>query len=150
MKMIAIGSDHGGYKLKEEIKKYLEEKEIEYIDCGTFNEESVDYPEIAKTVALEVQNGQCDKGIIICRSGIGMSMVANKFKGIRCAKCNDEQEAKFSRMHNNANMLALGADYMDSNKAVRIVRTWIATEFDGGRHEQRLKIIEEIENENMK
>lgn len=150
MKMIAIGSDHGGYKLKEEIKKYLEEKEIEYIDCGTFNEESVDYPEIAKTVALEVQNGQCDKGIIICRSGIGMCMVANKFKGIRCAKCNDEQEAKFSRMHNNANMLALGADYMDSNKAVRIVRTWIATEFDGGRHEQRLKIIEEIENENMK
>lgn len=150
MKMIAIGSDHGGYKLKEEIKRYLEEKEIEYTDCGTFNEESVDYPEIAKTVALEVQNGQCEKGIIICRSGIGMSIVANKFKGIRCAKCNDEEEAKFSRMHNNANMLALGADYMDVNKAVRIVRTWIATEFEGGRHEQRIKIIEEIENENMK
>lgn len=150
MKMIAIGSDHGGYKLKEEIKRYLEEKEIEYTDCGTFNEESVDYPEIAKTVALEVQSGQCEKGIIICRSGIGMSIVANKFKGIRCAKCNDEEEAKFSRMHNNANMLALGADYMDVNKAVRIVRTWIATEFEGGRHEQRVKIIEEIENENMK
>ena len=150
MKMIAIGSDHGGYKLKEEIKKYLEEKEIEYVDCGTFNEESIDYPEIAKTVALEVENGQCEKGIIICRSGIGMSIVANKFKGIRCAKCNDEQEAKFSRMHNNSNMLALGADYMDVNKAVRIVRTWIATEFEGGRHEARVKIIEEIENENMK
>ena len=150
MKMIAIGSDHGGYKLKEEIKKYLEEKEIEYVDCGTFNEESIDYPEIAKTVALEVENGQCEKGIIICRSGIGMSIVANKCKGIRCAKCNDEQEAKFSRMHNNSNMLALGADYMDVNKAVRIVRTWIATEFEGGRHEARVKIIEEIENENMK
>lgn len=148
--MIAIGCDHGGYKLKEEIKKYLEEKEIEYTDCGTFNEESVDYPEIAKTVALEVQSGQCEKGIIICRSGIGMSIVANKFKGIRCAKCNDEEEAKFSIMHNNANMLALGADYMDANKAIRIVRTWIATEFEGGRHEQRIKIIEEIENENMK
>ena len=148
--MIAIGCDHGGYKLKEEIKRYLEEKEIEYTDCGTFNEESVDYPEIAKTVALEVQSGQCKKGIIICRSGIGMSIVANKFKGIRCAKCNDEQEAKFSRMHNNANMLAIGADYMDVNKAIRIVRTWIATEFEGGRHEQRIKIIEEIENENMK
>lgn len=148
--MIAIGCDHGGYKLKEEIKRYLEEKEIEYTDCGTFNEESVDYPEIAKTVALEVQSGQCEKGIIICRSGIGMSIVANKFKGIRCAKCNDEEEAKFSRMHNNANMLALGADYMDVNKAIRIVRTWIATEFEGGRHEQRIKIIEEIENENMK
>lgn len=148
--MIAIGCDHGGYKLKEEIKRYLEEKEIEYTDCGTFNEESVDYPEIAKTVALEVQSGECEKGIIICRSGIGMSIVANKFKGIRCAKCNDEEEAKFSRMHNNANMLALGADYTDVNKAIRIVRTWIATEFEGGRHEQRIKIIEEIENENMK
>ena len=148
--MIAIGSDHGGYKLKEEIKKYLEEKEIEYTDCGTFNEESVDYPEIAKAVSLEVQNGECEKGIIICRSGIGMSMVANKFKGIRSAKCNDEEEAKFSRMHNNSNLLALGADYMDVNKAIRIVRTWIATEFEGGRHEARVKMIEEIENENMK
>ena len=148
--MIAIGSDHGGYKLKEEIKKYLEEKEIEYTDCGTFNEESVDYPEIAKAVSLEVQNGECEKGIIICRSGIGMSMVANKFKGIRCAKCNDEEEAKFSRMHNNSNLFALGADYMDVNKAIRIVRTWIATEFEGGRHEARVKMIEEIENENMK
>ena len=150
MKMIAIGSDHGGYKLKEEIKKYLEEKEIEYTDCGTFDEQSIDYPEIAKVVALEVQNQKCEKGIIICRSGIGMSMVANKFKGIRCAKCNDEEEAKFSRMHNNANMLALGADYMDANKAIRMVRTWIATEFEGGRHEERIQIIEEIEKENMK
>lgn len=150
MKMIAIGSDHGGYKLKEEIKKYLEEKEIEYTDCGTFDEESVDYPEIAKAVALEVQNKQCEKGIVVCRSGIGMSIVANKFKGIRCAKCNDEEEAKFSRMHNNANMLAIGADYMDVNKAVRIIRTWIATEFEGGRHEERINIINEIESENMK
>ena len=148
--MIAIGSDHGGYKLKEEIKKYLEEKEIEYTDCGTFDEESVDYPEIAQAVSSEVQDGHAEKGIIICRSGIGMSIVANKFKGIRCAKCNDEQEAKFSRMHNNANVLALGADYMDTNKAIRMVRTWIATEFEGGRHELRLKLIEEIENENMK
>lgn len=150
IKLIAIGSDHGGYKLKEEIKKYLEEKEIEYTDCGTFNEESVDYPEIAKAVALEIQNKECDKGIVICRSGIGMSIVANKFKGIRCAKCNDEEEAKFSRMHNDANMLAIGADYVDINKAVRIVRAWIATEFQGGRHEDRIKIIEKIENENMK
>ena len=148
--MIAIGSDHGGYKLKEEIKKYLEEKEIEYTDCGTFDEESVDYPEIAQAVSSEVQDGHAEKGIIICRSGIGMSMVANKFKGIRCAKCNDEEEAKFSRMHNNANVLALGADYMDTNKAIRMVRTWIATEFEGGRHENRVKMIDEIENENMK
>ena len=150
MKMIAVGSDHGGYKLKEEIKKYLEEKELEYTDCGTFDEESVDYPEIAQALASEVQSGQAEKGIIICRSGIGMSIAANKFKGIRCAKCNDEQEAKFSRMHNNSNVLALGADYMDTNKAIRIVRTWLATEFEGGRHEERIKLIGEIENENMK
>jgi len=150
IKMIAIGSDHGGYKLKEEIKRYLEEKEIEFIDCGTFDEESVDYPEIAQAVSSEVQDGHAEKGIIICRSGIGMSIVANKFKGIRCAKCNDEQEAKFSRMHNNANILALGADYIDINKAIRMVRTWIATEFEGGRHESRVKLIEEIEIENMK
>ena len=148
--MIAIGSDHGGYKLKEEIKKYLEEKEIEYIDCGTFDEERVDYPEIAKAIALEVQGKECDKGIAICRSGIGMSIVANKFKGIRCAKCNDEEEAKYSRMHNDANILALGADYIETSEAIRIVRMWIATEFEGGRHEERIKIIDEIENENMK
>ena len=113
--MIAIGSDHGGYKLKEEIKKYLEEKEIEYTDCGTFDEESVDYPEIAQAVSTEVQDRHAEKGIIICRSGIGMSIVANKFKGIRCAKCNDEEEAKFSRMHNDSNVLALGAGLEDSN-----------------------------------
>ena len=143
--MIAIGSDHGGYKLKEEIKKYLEEREIEYTDCGTFDEERAEYPEIAQAVATEVQEGQAEKGIIICRSGIGMSIVANKFKGIRCAKCNDEEEAKFSRMHNDANILALGADYMDVNKAVRMVRTWLATQFEGGRHESRVNMIKEIE-----
>lgn len=148
--MIAIGSDHGGYKLKEEIKKYFKEKEIQYIDCGTKDEESVDYPNIAKEVALKVKHKECEKGILICRSGIGMSIVANKFKGIRCAKCNEEEEAKFSIMHNNANILALGADYIDLNKAIRIVRTWIATEFEGGRHSERIQIIEEIEKENMK
>ena len=148
--MVAIGSDHGGYKLKEEIKKYLEEKEIEYEDCGTFSEESVDYPEIAKAVATEIQNKQCDKGILICRSGIGMSIVVNKFKGIRCAKCDNEEEAKFSRMHNDSNVLALGADYIETNEAIKVVRMWLATQFEGGRHAERIKIITEIENENMK
>lgn len=148
--MIAIGSDHGGYKLKEEIKKYLEEKEIEYIDCGCYSEESVDYPNIAKEVAKKVISGECEKAIIICRSGIGMSIVANKFKGIRCAKCSNEQEAKFSRMHNNSNVLALGADYIATDEAIRVIRTWIATEFEGGRHLDRVKLIEEIEKENMK
>ena len=148
--MIAIGSDHGGYQLKEEIKKYLEEKDIKYVDCGSFSEERVDYPDIAKAVAKKIQKKECNEGILICRSGIGMSIVANKFKGIRCAKCDNEEEAKFSRMHNNSNVLALGADYINVSEAICIVRAWIATEFQGGRHEERIKIIEEIEKENMK
>ncbi len=148
--MLAIGSDHGGYKLKEEIKKFLDEKEIEYIDCGSYSEESVDYPEIAKQVAEKIKSKECEKGILICRSGIGMSIVANKFKGIRCAKCNSEEEAKFSRMHNDSNVLALGADYIKENTAICIVRIWIATEFEGGRHQERINIINEIEKENMK
>lgn len=148
--MIAIGSDHGGYKLKEEIKKYLNEKEIEYIDMGCMNEESVDYPNIAKEVAKQVQTKQCEKGILICRSGIGMSICANKFKGIRCAVCHNENTAKYARLHNNSNILAIGADDVTVNEAICILRMWIATEYEGGRHEERLKIIKEIENENMK
>lgn len=148
--MIAIGSDHGGYKLKEEIKKYLDEKEIKYKDFGTMSEESIDYPNIAKAVSKAVQSKECDNGILICRSGIGMSICANKFKGIRCTPCYTEETAKYSRLHNNSNILALGADYVTTSEAIRILRMWLATEFEGGRHEERLKIIEEIENENMK
>lgn len=148
--MIVIGADHGGYKLKEEIKKYLEEKEIEYEDKGTYSEDSVDYPNIAKAVASEVSNKKADIGILICRSGIGMSMCANKFKGVRCALCYEEQTAKFSRMHNNANMLALGADYVTVNEAICILRQFLATEFEGGRHQNRVNLITEIEKENMK
>ena len=148
--MIAIGSDHGGYKLKEEIKKYLEEKEIKYKDYGTMNEEAVDYPNIAKEVAQAVQANKCDSGILICRSGIGMSITANKFKGIRCAACHDEYTAKYAKLHNNSNILAIGADDVTTNEAICILRMWLATEYEGGRHEERLKIIEEIENKNMK
>ena len=148
--MIAIGCDHGGYKLKEEIKKYLEEKEIKYKDLGCMNEERVDYPNIAKKVAKAVQSKECEKGILICRSGIGMSMVANKFKGIRCALCHNEYTAKYSKLHNNSNILAIGADDVSTNEAICILRMWLATEFEGGRHEERIKIIEEIENEKMK
>ena len=148
--MIAIGSDHGGYRLKEEIKKYLEEKGIEYKDCGCENEESIDYPIIAKEVANLIQNKKAEKGILICRSGIGMSVVANKFKGIRCALCHNEYTAKYSRLHNNSNVLAMGADDVDINEAVCILRMWIATKFEGGRHEERIKLIEEIEDKNMK
>ena len=148
--MIIIGSDHGGYKLKEEIKKYLEEKEIKYKDLGTYEEESVDYPDIASKVSQEVQKNRENQGILIGRSGIGMSIVANKFKGIRCALCHNEYTAKYSRLHNNSNILAMGADDVDINEAIRILRMWLATNFEGGRHEERIKLIEEIEDKNMK
>ena len=148
--MIIIGSDHGGYKLKEEIKKYLDEKEIKYKDLGTYEEESVDYPDIASKVSQEVQKNKENQGILICRSGIGMSIVANKFKGIRCALCHNEYTAKYSRLHNNSNILAMGADDVDINEAIRILRMWLATNFEGGRHEERIKLIEEIEDKNMK
>ncbi len=148
--MIAIGCDHGGYVLKEEIKKYLEEKEIPYHDLGCMNEERVDYPNIAKEVAKQVQDKKCEKGILICRSGIGMSIVANKFKGIRCVLCHDEFTAKYSRLHNDGNILAIGADAITVNEAICILRMWLATDFEGGRHSERVKLIEEIENKNMK
>ena len=148
--MIAIGADHGGFELKEEVKKYLDEKGIEYKDYGTYSTDRVDYPDIAKKVSKSVQSKECDKGILICRSGYGMSMVANKFKGIRSAPCFCEEAAKYSRMHNDSNVLALGADYVSTNEAICIVRMWLATEFEGGRHSERLAIIEEIEKENMK
>lgn len=148
--MIVIGADHGGFKLKEEIKRYFDEKGIRYEDKGTFSEESVDYPNIAKAVAKDVSDKKAEIGILICRSGIGMSMVANKFKNVRCAVCYQEQTAKFSRMHNNANMLALGADYISTNDAICIIRQFLATEFEGGRHEARVNLISEIEKENMK
>ena len=148
--MIAIGSDHGGYRLKEEIKKYLEEKQIPYKDMGCMNEERVEYPNIAKEVAKQVQSQKCEKGILICRSGIGMSMVANKFKGIRCALCHNEYTAKYSKLHNNSNVLAIGADDVTVNEAICIIRMWLATEFEGGRHKERIEIIHKIEQENMK
>lgn len=148
--MIAIGCDHGGYQLKEEIKKYLEEKEIPYKDLGCMNEERVDYPNIAKEVAKEVQTKNCEKGILICRSGIGMSIVANKFKGIRCTLCHDEFTAKYARLHNDGNILAIGADSVTSNEAICILRMWLATEFEGGRHNDRINLIKNIETENMK
>ena len=147
---IAIGADHGGYKLKEEIKKYLEEKNIEFKDFGVYSEERADYPYIAKEVCKEVQGKNYDLGIIICKTGYGMSIVANKFKGIRCANCYSEESAKFAKLHNNINVLALGAEYLSTNDAICIIRMILATEFEGGRHLERLNMINEIEKENMK
>lgn len=148
--MIAIGSDHGGYKLKELLKRYLEESGIKFKDFGCDSEESVDYPNIAKQVAKSIQTNECDKGILICRTGFGMSIAANKYKGIRCVACRTEKDAKLSRSHNNSNILALGADELTESEAVVILRMWLATEFDGGRHQERINLIKEIEEENMK
>lgn len=148
--MIAIGCDHGGYKLKEEIKKYLEEIGLEYKDFGTFDEERTDYPIYAKEVAKAVSIGECDQGILICRSGHGMSITANKFKGVRAASVTNEDDARFAKADDNINVMTLGADCLETSEAIRIVRTWIATEFKGGRYQERIDMIEEIEKQNMK
>lgn len=143
--MIGIGSDHGGYILKENIKKRFEEKNIQYTDYGCFNEESVDYPNIAKKVAIEVQQKKCDYGILICRSGIGMSIVANKIEGIRATICRTTSDAKMSKSHNDTNIISLGADVTSEIDAMEIIETWLETNFEGNRHEIRVKQIEEIE-----
>ena len=148
--MIAIGADHGGFKLKEEIKKYLYEVGIEYNDFGSYNEERTDYPIYAQKVAESVSKKECDGGILICRSGHGMTIVANKFKGIRAANVQSEEETKHAKADDNVNIIALSGDNMDINEAVRIIRAWIATEFKGGRYEERINMIENIEKENMK
>lgn len=148
--MIAIGSDHGGYKLKEEIKRYLDENDIKYIDFGTDSEERTDYPIYAKKVALAVQSNECDRGILLCRSGHGMAVVANKFKGIRAAEIHSEEAAKFAKADDNINIITLSGDNLTINEAICIIRTWIATEFKQGRYQERIQMIEEIENENMK
>ena len=148
--MIAIGADHGGYGLKEEIKKYFDEKEIKYKDYGCFSADRVDYPDIAKEVSKSVAEKVCERGILICRSGYGMAMVANKFKGVRSAPCFCTRAAQFSRLHNDTNVLSLGADYVTVDEAKEILNTWLETEFEGGRHQERLDLVADIENENMK
>ena len=148
--MIAIGSDHGGYKLKEEIKKYLKEIGIEYKDFGTDSEERTDYPIYAKKVAEAIQSKECDKGILLCKSGCGMAIVANKFKGIRAGLVINENEAKFAKADDDINVITLGGDYLTTNESICIIRNWLGTEFKGGRYEERIKMIEEIEKNNMK
>lgn len=148
--MIALGCDHGGYELKEQIKKYLEEKSIPYRDFGTNSAERTDYPIYAEKVTKSIQSKECDSGILICTTGVGMTIAANKFKGIRCAVCLDEATAKQAKEHSNINVLALSAEYLTITKAVPIIRTWIASEFLKGRYSDRIQMIAEIEKENMK
>ncbi len=148
--MIAIGSDHGGYKLKEELKKYLEEIGLEYKDVGTNSETRTDYPIFAKEVGRLVSEKKCKKGVLICRSGHGMEIAANKFKGVRAASVSNEDDARMAKSDDNVNVLCLGADCLETDEAIRILRVWIATEFKGGRYKERLDMIEDIEKENMK
>lgn len=142
---IAIGSDHGGYGLKEVIYKFLQEEGFEVTDFGTHNEESCDYPVYAQKVAEAVAAGKYQRGIVLCGTGIGVSIAANKVPGIRCALVSDGYSARVTRQHNDSNVLALGGRTTGPEVALDIVRTWIATEFDGGRHQRRIDLITELE-----
>lgn len=138
---IAIGCDHGGITLKDEIVQVIKDLGHEVDDQGCFSSESVDYPEFAKSVCSQVQEGKTDRGILICGTGIGMSMVANRFDGIRAALCHELFTAQMSREHNDANVLCLGARVVGPGLAAEIVRTWINTEFAGGRHLRRIEMF---------
>lgn len=142
---VAIGADHGGFRLKNEIINLLEELNIEYEDLGPNSEESVDYPDYAVPVAQMVANGDVDRGILICGTGIGMSISANKVKGIRCALVHDLFSAKATREHNNSNVLAMGERVIGPGLAREIARVWLTTEFTGGRHQIRIDKITESE-----
>jgi len=143
VKKIFIGSDHAGVKLKKLLIQRFS-SEFEFIDLGTHSEESVDYPDFAKEVALNVLSAPGSFGIVICGTGIGVSITANRFKGIRCALCTNSLMAKLSRMHNDANILALGARIIGEELACEIFSVWINTEFQGGRHRRRINKIEEV------
>ena len=135
---IAMAADHGGYALKEGIKKYLEEKGIEVNDLGTYSEESVDYPEYGQACGQEVVSGRADKGIVCCGTGIGISMAANKVKGVRCALCTSVEMAEMTKRHNDANILAFGGRTTTEENAIAMVDAWLNAEFEGGRHQRRV------------
>ena len=141
---IALGSDHAGYSLKEEIKKYLDLKELPFTDFGTFKIDSSDYPEFAYKVGNAIANEECDRGVLICGTGIGMSITANKIKGIRAAATNTEEGAKLSRLHNDANILCLGARMVEPENALKILDVWVNTSFEGGRHQKRTDLITQL------
>ena len=142
---IALGCDHGGYELKQFIMKILEKLGYEYEDFGCYSLESCDYPDFGAAAARAVAEGKCDRGIVICTTGIGISISANKVKGIRCALCSDPLSAKMTRLHNDANMLAMGAGIVGENLALEIVETFLNTPFSGEeRHSRRISLIEEV------
>jgi len=144
--MISIGSDHAGFPLKEEIKKFLDEKGVEYKDVGCYSTESTDYAISAQKACDLVVSGECDKAVLVCGTGIGISMAANKVKGIRAAACSDYFGAKYTRLHNDANCLCLGARITGVGSAIELVDVFLNTEFEGGRHQRRIDQIADIQN----
>ena len=142
---ISLGSDHAGFELKEDLRAYLAEQKVEVIDLGVYNEEPVDYPDIGASGAQKVSRGEVDRGILICGSGIGMSIVANRFPGVRAALCHDLYTARISREHNDANLLILGGRMIGKGLAREILRVWLEAEFQGGRHQRRLEKIRALE-----
>jgi len=144
-KPIIIGSDHGGYSLKEDVKEYITRRGISLEDVGCYGEDSVDYPDYGIRVASGVANGKFERGILLCGSGLGMSMVANRFPHVRAALCNDLFSAALSRQHNNANILVLGGRVIGKALGVEIVKTWLDTPFEGGRHQARIDKFDKIE-----
>ena len=143
--MIAIGCDHGGYALKQEVMRHLDELGLAYKDFGTYSDESCDYPIYGEAVARAIAGGECERGILICGTGIGISIAANKVKGIRCALCTDSLQAEMTRRHNDANMMALGAGITGGNLAKRMVEIFLHTEFEGGRHARRVALLDAIQ-----
>ena len=143
--MIALGSDHGGLALKRHIIAYLEENHIPYRDFGCDSADSCDYPDFGGAAAKAVASGACDRGIVVCTTGIGISIAANKIRGVRCAHCADSFQAELTRRHNNANMLALGAGFTGKEMARRIVEVFLSTEFEGGRHARRVDKVMALE-----
>ncbi len=146
--MISIGCDHGGFELKNVLIEYLKELGYDYNDCGTYSTASVDYPDICKLVCKDVTEGKASLGILVCGTGIGMNICANKHKGIRAAQCSDTFSAKMTRQHNNSNVLTLGGRVLGPELAKEILREFLTNEFLGGRHQTRIDKITEVENQN--
>ena len=144
--MLAIGSDHGGFELKKAVMKHLAERGVEYCDYGTFSAESCDYPDFGEAVGRAVASGECERGIVICGTGIGISIAANKVRGVRCALCGDCYSAQMCREHNDANVLALGARVLGEGLALKIVDTYLDSSFQGGRHARRVAKIMALED----
>lgn len=141
---IAVASDHGGFALKEEVKKHLMERGIEVLDLGTHSEDSVDYPIYGKVCGEAVMSGKADLGVVVCGTGIGISIAANKVKGIRCGLCTSVEMARLAKQHNNANVLALGGRTTEMDLAMEIMDTWLDTEFEGGRHQRRTGLLDQM------